>query len=109
MFECKMCGMCCRDVNRYKEQVYPILKELLGGAIPNFEIKDIDGVCIHLTEDNRCSIYTQRPILCNTEKMFELLSRALGVSKSQLYKAQILSCELNREHNTNLKIQKHEN
>lgn len=60
--------MCCRDVNRYKEQVYPILKELLGGAIPNFEIKDIDGVCIHLTEDNRCPIYAQRPILCNTEK-----------------------------------------
>lgn len=34
---------------------------------------------MHLTEDNRCSIYEQHPILCNTEKMFELLSRALGV------------------------------
>lgn len=98
MFECKMCGMCCRNIKRYKEQVYPILKELLGGAIPNFEIKDIDGVCIHLTEDNRCSIYAQRPILCNTEKMFDLLSIALGVTKNELYKAQILSCEINKKH-----------
>ena len=104
-----MCGMCCRNIKRYKNEIYPILKWLLGDAIPNLDIEENNGVCAHLTEDNKCSIYAQRPILCNTEKMFELLSRALGVSKSQLYKAQILSCELNREHNTNLKIQKHEN
>ena len=109
MFECKMCGMCCRNVKRYKEEIYPIFKRLLGETVPNFDIEDDNGVCVHLTEDNKCSIYEQRPILCNTEKMFELLSSALGVSKYKLYKAQILSCELNQEHNTNLKIQKHEN
>lgn len=108
-FECKMCGMCCRNIKRYRDEAYPLLKNILGEKMPEFNIKDNDGVCVNLMENNKCSIYKQRPVLCNTELMFELLSKALGIPKIELYKAQILSCELNREHNTNLKIQKHEN
>lgn len=98
MFKCKMCGMCCRNIKRYKNEIYPILKGLLGDAIPNLDIEENNGVCAHLTEDNKCSIYGQRPVLCNTEKMFDLLSIALGVTKNELYKAQILSCEINKKH-----------
>ena len=101
MFECKMCGMCCRSIKRYKEEVYPILKELLGDDMPDFDIKDNDGVCTHLTEDDRCSVYAQRPVICNTEKMFELLSVKLRISKSELYKAQVLSCRINQGYNIN--------
>lgn len=96
MFECKMCGMCCRNVKRYKDEVYPILKGLLGERIPDFEIKENNGVCIYLTKDNRCSIYERRPLLCNTDRMFDLLGETLGMSKSDLYKAQIISCNINR-------------
>ena len=98
-----MCGMCCRNIKRYKDEVYPILKEILGATIPKFDIEDDNGVCVYLTDDNKCSIYEQRPILCNTELMFELLSATLGITKSELYKIQILSCEMNQNHNTNLK------
>ena len=103
MFECKMCGMCCRNIRRYKDEIYPIFKRLLGETIPNFDIEDDNGVCVHLTEDNKCSIYEERPILCNTEFMFELLSATLGITKSELYKTQILSCKMNQNHNTNTK------
>ncbi len=108
MFECKMCGICCRNIRRYKDEIYPIFKRLLGETIPNFDIEDDNGVCVHLTEDNKCSIYEERPILCNTGKMFELLSMELGVTKDELYKAQALSCEINQKHNTYLNTQEYE-
>lgn len=30
-----------------------------------------DGVCKHLTDDNRCEIYANRPEVCNTDLMYE--------------------------------------
>ena len=57
MFVCIKCGLCCRNI----------------GEIP--ELADFhtgDGVCIHLSEDNLCDIYSTRPDICNVEKMFEL-------------------------------------
>ena len=95
-FKCKMCGMCCRDVNRYKEEVYPVLKKILGDKIPEFDIEATGGVCVNLNEDNRCMIYDCRPIICNTEKMFEMLSEALEIPKRELYNAQVLSCKCHR-------------
>lgn len=94
-FRCKKCGMCCRNVKRYKEKVYPELKTLLGDAMPDFCIEDINGVCVFL-RDNICSIYETRPIICNTDKMFTLISRILGVDKNDLIIAQSLSCKINK-------------
>lgn len=91
-----MCGMCCRDVKRYKEEVYPALKKILGDKIPEFDIEETGGVCINLNEDNRCMIYDWRPIICNTEKMFDMLSEVLEIPKSELYNAQTLSCKRHR-------------
>lgn len=57
MFVCVKCGLCCRNI----------------GDIP--ELADFhtgDGVCIHLSGDNLCDIYPNRPDICNVEKMFEL-------------------------------------
>lgn len=107
MFECKMCGICCRNIKRYKDEIYPIFKKLLGETIPNFDIEDDNGVCVYLTEDNKCSIYEQRPVLCNTEKMFELLGKELNIRKIELYQAQSIACEINRQNSTNLKTKEH--
>lgn len=105
-FHCSMCGMCCRNVKRYKEEVYPALKSILGDSTPRFDIIDKNGVCVHLTEDNKCSIYERRPFICNTNKMFRLLSKALGIPIEDLFMAQSLSCAINRNnYNTNLKKQ----
>lgn len=56
MFLCTKCGLCCRNI----------------GNIP--ELKEYDtgnGICIHLTEDNLCGIYTERPDICHVEKMYQ--------------------------------------
>lgn len=95
-FRCDMCGMCCRNVKRYKEEVYPVLKTWMGEAMPDCSIEDNDGICVYLKEDNRCSIYDHRPIICNTDEMFNLISRTIGIDKKELIMAQMLSCNINR-------------
>lgn len=93
-FKCSMCGNCCRNVGLYKEKVYPALKELLGDKMPEFTLLEKDGVCIYLTKDNKCAIYESRPEICNTNKMFGLLSSAFKISRSELIELQNLSCKL---------------
>lgn len=57
MFVCEKCGMCCRHIDQIPE-----LAAMHNG----------DGVCIHLTEDNLCDIYSTRPDICNVDRMYEL-------------------------------------
>lgn len=57
MFECSKCGICCRNIDKIPE-----LSEFHNG----------DGVCIYLNRNNLCSIYENRPDICNVEKMYQL-------------------------------------
>lgn len=55
-FNCWNCTACCRLCNKIEE-----LKQYDRG----------DGTCINLTSDNLCSIYENRPEICNTKRMYE--------------------------------------
>ena len=74
-FNCSQCGACCR-----------IAGEL--GFMPSRE----DGACIHLGEDNLCTIYDERPDICNVEKMY--YKRKLGITKKEYFKMQNEACNL---------------
>lgn len=54
-YPCERCGACCRHV------------DLIEG-MRNFNRGD--GVCKHLTPDNLCEIYSERPPLCNGEYVY---------------------------------------
>lgn len=56
-FECKKCGQCCKNIGK-------------TGLLKEFENEN--GECIHLTNDNLCDIYENRPDVCNVKKMYEL-------------------------------------
>jgi len=60
-----------------------------------FPLKTIGGVCEHL-KDNKCDIYADRPFFCNTNIVFEMINRKLGISIEHLLKLQEYSCALNR-------------
>lgn len=52
--DCSHCNaLCCR---------------VIGKIIPEYDRGDC--VCIHLTEDNKCEIYNDRPPLCNTVHIY---------------------------------------
>ena len=57
MFLCTRCGLCCKNIHEIPE-----LADFHTG----------DGICIHLSDDNLCKIYSTRPDICNVEKMYEL-------------------------------------
>lgn len=54
-FPCTKCGACCRSLG-----AVPINKEL-------FPYTTINGVCEKLTANNTCSVYENRPLVCNID------------------------------------------
>ena len=55
-YRCVRCGSCCRHVDLIAE-----MKSFDCG----------NGVCKHLTADNLCEIYAERPSLCNGEFVYK--------------------------------------
>lgn len=54
-FPCSKCGACCRR----------------AGLLPDFPFQtDENGVCEHLTPENECEIYAERPDLCNIGTLY---------------------------------------
>lgn len=79
-FPCSRCGACCRRAGK-------------SGFMPDRG----DGACVHLTQDNLCSIYETRPELCNMERMWEKRNRELdlearGITKLGYFKVNSEVC-----------------
>lgn len=55
-YRCERCGVCCRHVD-------------LIARMKTFDRGD--GVCKHLTANNLCEIYAERPPLCNGEFVYK--------------------------------------
>ena len=63
--DCKDCkAYCCRKIGM-------VNKDLDRG----------DGVCKHLDENNKCEIYNNRPLICNTDRLYEVLLNIKGCEK----------------------------
>jgi len=67
-FPCTKCGVCCTRIGF-------IVENLRECSDPNSKLYfpyefDEKGVCSKLV-DNKCSVYENRPTLCNVEKMFD--------------------------------------
>ena len=77
-FVCDKCGICCKNIGKV-----PMLSEFDNGS----------GVCIHLTKDNLCNIYNDRPIWCNVMQMYrEKISETM--SEAEWIALNYQSCQL---------------
>ena len=77
MFDCDRCGLCCRNV--WMNETY---RSLDRG----------DGVCRYLQEDNLCSIYEQRPLLCRIDYCYEAYYSE-EMTREEFYKLNQYVCE----------------
>ena len=75
-FNCDKCGICCRNLNR--SDLYTFLDR--G-----------DGVCKYLTNSNLCSIYDERPILCQIDKAYEIYFKET-LTKEEYYQLNYNAC-----------------
>jgi Fe-S-cluster containining protein len=75
-FPCAKCGLCCR-----------MLKDI--PALAAFD--NGNGVCRYL-ENNLCSIYENRPMICNVEAMYSAFFKSI-MSKKDFIIINIKSCK----------------
>ncbi len=74
MYPCTRCGCCCKRIG------------LLGVDFP-YDI-NADGSCSKLSENNECTVYDERPLVCNIDKFAEVME----IDKEIFYKANIATC-----------------
>ena len=72
-FPCTQCGQCCKQIGAILNNVsiYPTVVQDLINRFP-YEVNS-DGSCSMLSGDNTCSVYQNRPIMCNIKLMGQLL------------------------------------
>lgn len=77
IFNCCKCGECCRHLDKLESH-----RVLDSG----------NGVCIYL-KGNICSIYENRPLLCNIDKCYEIFFKE-KISKEEYYYFNSQVCEM---------------
>lgn len=68
MFECDKCGLCCKNIR-------------MNEAFASLDRGD--GICKYLM-DNMCSIYEQRPLLCQVDACYDLFY-STQMSRQEFY------------------------
>lgn len=67
-FNCTGCGLCCKQIGHIVKNGAPF--DFLEKATREFpyQAKE-DGSCEKLDENNKCTVYDHRPLLCNINKL----------------------------------------
>lgn len=86
MFECMRCGICCRKIDKIPE-------------LSKFHVGD--GVCIYLSDENLCEIYSNRPDICNVEKMYETYYKGI-MSKEEYLHLNMEGCNILQDMKKNI-------
>lgn len=78
MFICSKCGLCCRNL-----KLSFLYNDLNRG----------DGICKYFdTDSNLCTIYENRPILCNIDEAFKIYF-AYKMTKEEYYELNYKACK----------------
>jgi Fe-S-cluster containining protein len=84
-FPCSGCGACCHRVDKGVAN--------LGSKNTEDELYfpykwDESGKCEMLTDDNKCSVYDNRPLICNIDKLLPIID----IPKDIYYEMNIAYC-----------------
>lgn len=102
MFNCSICGSCCRSIGKVVisaiaaldeaekngDQIHPILDEL--ASFP-YDITD-QGACTQLDPGGFCKVYMNRPLICNVDKMYEKFWTGI-MTRDEYYTQSHASCD----------------
>jgi len=87
-FPCTGCGLCCRHVGlilaTVDQQENPFLKALFK-SFP-YGVDEF-GACEKL-ENNRCSVYEDRPLVCNIANLADIQ----GIPQEEYFKQAAMAC-----------------
>lgn len=89
-FPCTGCGLCCKQVGK----AVAVARILILSGSENPYVKDIadfpfgvteSGTCEKLNADNTCSVYNDRPMVCQIDKVWEKHYKHNGVPTKNEY------------------------
>ncbi len=86
-YPCTKCGCCCKKINK----LIPNLLKLgvSEGDALWFPYKcDETGRCEKFTDENLCSVYDDRPLICNIDKIMV----TFNLNKKEFYEKNIAVC-----------------
>ena len=87
-FPCTQCGLCCQHVGQAIASKPYLENSVVAEAIDAFPYAfDKNGVCEKFI-NNQCSVYDNRPVICNVDTMAELR----GFDKKYWYKVNAMAC-----------------
>lgn len=84
-FPCTGCGACCRTINRHEGH---IVRDDPSDPYYFPYQWDETGKCEMLGEDNKCTIYESRPLLCNVDGLIDML----GLDRKEFHDLNIKAC-----------------
>lgn len=85
-FPCTGCGACCRRVGKIMDTIAEASDQ---NSQLYFPYKwDETGKCEMLLPDNSCSVYENRPLICNVDKLHSLFA----IPKAEYYALTIGLC-----------------
>ena len=85
-FPCSGCGCCCKRIDELlvnTDKLESPMKEIL-----HFPYNHENGRCEKLGENNECTVYENRPVVCNFEKFIS----AFALNKQEIFEISIKSC-----------------
>jgi Fe-S-cluster containining protein len=89
-FECTSCGLCCKKIGKILKYGAPF--DYLKKATREFPYKaNEDGSCEKLDKDNKCSVYDDRPLLCDISRLGD--EPYMPMSKEVWYEMNYKGCE----------------
>lgn len=96
LFPCTQCSLCCF----HAKEVLADLKALNedwplpeGALVFPYKTDEVTGRCEKLTDDGACSVYLNRPMMCNVDRMAE----GMGLPKDVFYQMNIQGCNALKE------------
>lgn len=89
-YPCTACGACCLLVGKIIERNIAIPRKQRTKAQQLFaqfphKYDKLSGRCSKLGDDNKCTIYDRRPLVCKVDEGYKRLLEPHGVDKQRYY------------------------
>jgi len=82
---CIGCGLCCTIVGKHFEN-YDNHPKYMQKALDDFpyEVRP-DGTCDKLGKDMKCTVYENRPLACDMERLYSFGKKELKITRKEYY------------------------
>lgn len=90
-YPCTGCGACCKRAATGVKNLMPHSMDPTSELYFPYKC-DETGCCEMLSDDNRCTVYENRPLICSVDKMAEIFGKEMGATKEEYYEISAESC-----------------